>query len=110
MKKGTNRKTFLMLFLSFLLLFTSSGCGQISAESNYTLSGGKNIPGTLLLFSTNAILEEESSVDGSVMMLCCNLTIDGKVGGNVYLVSGNVRVGRGDVAGNIHVISGNVAR
>jgi hypothetical protein len=58
----------------------------------HLLGEGKNIPNTLLLLSQNATLVEGSSVDGSVIMYCCNMTVDGKVNGDVYLLTGNLTI------------------
>ena len=97
--------------LLLLLVFTASGCGQVSGESHFTLAGGEHVPGPLLLFSNNARLEKNSRVDGPVVMLCCNLIVDGEVGGDILLVSGNIRLdANASVDGDIHVLSGNLAR
>jgi len=108
--KAINRKFISRFLLVLLLIVITSGCGQISGDSNYTLGAGKTISGTLFILSQNAILEEESSVQGSVIMVCCNLTVKGNVNGNVVLVSGNVNIERpGNVNGDIEVIAGNIA-
>jgi cytoskeletal protein CcmA (bactofilin family) len=44
-------------------------------------------------------------------MLCCNLTVDGKVNGDVYLLSGNLKIDvHADVEGEVGVQSGNLMR
>lgn len=48
---------------------------SIVGASNYTLEKGQRVSGTLLLLSQNATLEEASSVDSSVILFCCNLTV-----------------------------------
>ena len=109
--KFSYSKKLLKSVFTLLLVFAASGCGQVAGASNFTLAGGEIVSGPLLLFSNNAILERDSRVDGPVVMLCCNLIVDGQVGGNILLVSGNIRIdANASVAGNVNVISGNVAR
>ncbi|MBK7319430.1 polymer-forming cytoskeletal protein [Candidatus Villigracilis affinis] len=63
------------------------------------------------LFAQNADLLEGSSVDGSVIMLCCNLIVSGEVKGDVFLLTGNLKVeNQADVNGDINVLSGNVSK
>ena len=106
-----NHNLFLKLILMVFLVLALSGCSQVVGESNFTLDGGDSISGTLFILSQNASLAEGSSVDGSVIMLCCNLIIDGQVKGNVYLLTGNVRVDSyANINGDVNVLSGNVSK
>lgn len=110
MNYARSKKAPILIFL-FLLVLATSGCGQISGASNFTLAGGETVSGPLVLFSNNAILEKDSRVKGPVFMLCCNLIVDGYVAGSILLVSGNIRVdANASVEGDVNVISGNVAR
>ena len=103
-------KMWVKLLLAFLMIFVASGCGRIASDSNYTLDAGKSVSGTLFILSQNADLVEGSSVDGSVIMLCCNLTVDGKVNGDVFLLTGNLKIDRhADVNGDVSVLSGNMS-
>lgn len=44
-------------------------------------------------------------------MICCNLTIDGAVNGDIFLVTGNIMVNTSaDVNGDVNVISGNISQ
>jgi len=105
-----SKKVTTLIFL-LLLVIATSGCAQISGAPNFTLAGGETVSGPLVLFSNNAILEKDSQVAGPVFMLCCNLIVDGEVGGDILLVSGNIRLdSNASVDGDVHVISGNVAR
>ena len=109
--KISNTNQFPKVVLLLLLAFGVSGCGQVSGETNFTLAGGEHVSGPLLLFSNNALLERDSRVDGPVLMLCCNLIVDGEIGGDILLVSGNIRIdSHASVEGDVNVISGNVAR
>ncbi len=102
------------LTLPLLVIITSSmmiGCTQNEDNRNYTLGKGEVVSGPLLIWEQNAMLEEGSYVEGSVFMFCCNLIVDGKVDGAVYLAAGNLRVdAHADVTGDITVISGNLMK
>ena len=100
-----------MFLLAALICTVVSGCAQIASESNYTLGEGQTTSGTLFILSQNADLLEGSSVDGSVIMLCCNLIVSGEVKGDVFLLTGNLKVeNQADVNGDINVLSGNVSK
>lgn len=109
--KTLNHKKLVGLLLVIVLAVATSGCGQIAADSNFTLEAGDTVSGSLFIFSQNAILEEGSSVEGTVIMICCNLTVDGEVDGNIFLLTGNIMINaNADVNGEVGVISGNVSR
>ncbi len=73
------------------------------------LGGEQEVWGNPYILAPNAILENGSTVDGSVVMLCCNLTVNGTVGGNVFLMTGNLRLdSRAEVSGTANVLSGNL--
>ena len=109
--KTNYRTLFAITVLSLLLHFLASGCASISRESSYTLGSGSRVAGTLLLLGNNAILEPGSSVDGSVLMLCCNLRVEGTVARDVFLLTGNLRLDSlAEVGGQVRVISGNLSR
>lgn len=100
----------MQLLSAILLVIAISGCRQIAGDSNFTLAKDDAVSGTLLVFSQNVTLEEGSAVDGSVIRLCCNLIIDGKVNENVFLLTGNLRVdANADVSGDVRVFSGNLS-
>jgi cytoskeletal protein CcmA (bactofilin family) len=87
------------------------GCTQHEDNHHYTLGKGEVVSGPLLIWEQNATLEEGSSVEGSVIMFCCNLIVDGSVDGSVYLISGNLRVNTpADITGDVSVLSGNVSK
>ena len=109
--KSNILSVFSKLILAILVLLTTSGCGKIVGDGNYTLGEGSTIHGTLFLLSNNAILEKDTTVDGSVVMICCNLTVDGDVKGDIILLTGNLKIdGYADVGGDIRVMSGNISR
>lgn len=99
------------ILLTLILAVALSGCGRVDRDSNFTLAEGQSVDGTLFVFYQNAILEEDSFVDGSVVMLCCNLTVRGNVNGSVFLLTGNLDVKpSADVKGDVSVLSGNVSK
>ena len=107
--KRLKQNIFIKILLATLLIFVASGCGQIASKSNFTL--GEKVSGNLFIFSQNATLAERSSVEGSVIMLCCNLTVEGKVNGDVFLLTGNVMINpQATVNGEVSVFSGNVSQ
>ncbi|MBI3166217.1 MAG: hypothetical protein HYZ24_16150 [Chloroflexi bacterium] len=109
--KNSKHKILAMFLLAALISVAVSGCAQIASESNYTLGEGQTTFGTLFIFSQNADLLEGSSVDGSVIMLCCNLIVSGEVKGDVFLLTGNLKVeNQADINGDINVLSGNVSK
>jgi hypothetical protein len=107
-------RTHSLLTLLLLMIITSSliiGCAQNEDNRNYTLVKGTAVSGPLLIWEQNATLEEGSYVEGPVFMFCCNLIVDGRVDGSVYLVAGNLRVdSHADITGDITVISGNLMK
>lgn len=99
------------LFLCAAIPLLASQWIKVVSAPNFTLEKGENIPKTLLLLSQNVTLEETSSVDGSVIMLCCNMTVAGNVKGDVLLWTGNLTIaGHAEVEGDVNVISGNLSR
>ena len=104
------RKTITALLL-IALMISVSACSSKTDNTSFTLNEGESVSGPLFIFTTNATLEEGSSVDGSVVMLCCNLRVHGNVTGTVFLMTGNLEVGRNaDIGGDIRIISGHVSK
>jgi len=84
---------------------------KIVSDRNNTLGEGNTISGTLFLLSNNAILEKDTTVEGSVIMICCNLTVGGDLNGDIFLLTGNLKIDvYADVSGDVNVMSGNVSR
>ena len=109
--KNLKHKTRMKWLLATLMILTMSGCGRIAGASNFTLHAGESVSGTLFILSQNADLVEGSSVDGSVIMLCCNLIVDGKVHGDVYWLTGNLKIDvHADVNGNVEIMTGNLSQ
>lgn len=105
-----NRNLFVKSALMLVLLVLLSSCNT-RAEQNFTLQGGETVAGNLFIFSQNAILEESSTVEGTVFMLCCNLKVEGEVQGNVVLLTGNLWINTdAHVNGSTKVFSGNLTR
>ena len=99
------------IYLALLIFVLILGRVRIANERNFTLAKGETIPGLLLIMGQNAELEEGSSVEGPVIMLCCNLIVDGSVDGNVFLMSGNLKIeSHADVDGKVNVMSGNLSQ
>ena len=109
--KTRKQKLLVGSFLAFLLIVLIISRVRIANERNFTLAKGETIPGLLLIMGQNAELEEGSSVEGPVIMLCCNLIVDGRVDGSVFLMSGNLMVeSHADVNGKVKVMSGNLSQ
>ena len=72
------------LFLVAVITLITSACGKIAGGQNYTLGEGSTISGPLFLFSNNALLEKDTTVDGPVVMICCNLTVGGDVNSMLF--------------------------
>lgn len=98
------------ILAAVFLTIAITGCSSIAGESNFTLTKGQSISGPLFILSQNAILEESSTVNGPVLMICCNLKVHGKVNGDVFLLTGNLMVDpNADIDGNVDVFSGNLS-
>ena len=109
--KTRKQKILVGSFLVLLIIVLTIGRIRISNERNFTLANGETIPGLLVIMGQNAELQEGSSVEGPVIMLWCNLMVDGKVNGSVFLMSGNLMVkSHAEVNGGVKVMSGNLSR
>ncbi len=95
-------KRVLALLLGIVFALSISGCAQVITDNNYTLASGETLSGDLILPSANAIIAENAHITGSVVMLCCNLIVNGQVDGDILVVSGNMMLGpTARVGGNI---------
>ena len=109
--KTRKQKLWFGLFLVLLIIVLTTGRVRVANERNFTLAKGETVPGPLLIMGQNADLLEGSSVDGSVIMLCCNLIVSGEVKGDIFLLTGNLKVeNQADVNGDISVLTGNVSK
>ena len=109
--KTRKQKIWIGSFLVLLIIVLAIGRVRISNERNFTLAKGETIAGLHLIMGQNAELEEGSSVKGPVIMLCCNLIVDGRVDGSVFLMSGNLMVEpHAEVDGDVNVMSGNLSK
>lgn len=109
--KTRKQKIWIGSFLVLLIIVLAIGRVRISNERNFTLAKGETISGPLLIMGQNAELEEGSSVEGPVIMLCCNLIVDGNVDGSVFLMTGNLMLQpHADVDGDVKVLSGNLSK
>lgn len=109
--KTRKQKILVGSFLVLLIIVLTIGRIRIANERNFTLAKGESVSGPLLIMGQNAELQEGSSVEGPVIMLCCNLTVDGKVNGSVFLMSGNLMVKtHAEVDGDVKVMSGNLSK
>lgn len=109
--KNMKHKTRMKWLLATLMIFAVSGCGRIAGDSNFTLHAGESVSGTVCILSQNADLVDGYSVNGSVIMLCCNLIVDGKVNGDVYLLTGNPKIdAHAVVDGDVGILTANFAQ
>ncbi|HEX2998425.1 MAG TPA: hypothetical protein VHP14_26605 [Anaerolineales bacterium] len=103
-------KAILRILAAVFLTIAITGCSAIASESNFTLDQGDSVSGSLFILSQNAILEAGSIVDGSVIMICCNLKVHGKVNGDIFLLTGNLIVDtNAHIDGDVDVFSGNLS-
>jgi hypothetical protein len=103
-------KTISKILAAVFLALAITGCSSIASESNFTLKKGKSVSGPLFIFSQNGILEEGSTVDGPVLMICCNLKVHGEVNGDIFLLTGNLMVDpNAHIDGDVDVLSGNLS-
>jgi hypothetical protein len=109
--KTQKRNLWIGSILVLLIIALAVGRIRIADGHNFTLEKGETIPGPLLITAQNAELKEGSFVKGPVFMLCCNLMVDGRVDGSVFLMSGNLMVQpHAEVNGGIKVMSGNLSQ
>ncbi|RPJ44935.1 MAG: hypothetical protein EHM21_09785 [Chloroflexi bacterium] len=107
MLRSTVRYHFVFLGI-ILLMIGLSGCSQVVTGGNYTLGSGQRVDGSLFILSSNADLLEGSLVTGSVIQLCCNLTVRGQVNDGIFMLAGNVMVETGaQIDNDITLVTGN---
>ncbi len=96
-----------LIILLVILLLGLSGCGQIVSGGSFTLGNGQQVTGSLIILSNNADLQEGSLVAGSVIQVCCNLTVNGKVKGGIQMVTGNIMLGpTAQIGRDINLVTG----
>lgn len=96
-----NRKIFSIVFVVILatLLFPGTALAKnlqddrIVVGETFTLSSGEVFDGNLFVFGGAANLEQDSRLNGDVIVLGGSARIDGRVDGNVILLGGSVRLG-----------------
>jgi len=83
---------------------------EVIFGSNYTLSAGQKI-GNLFVYGGNVTLEEDSQVDGDVMVFGGELDAYGEIDGDVTVWGGNVHIHDGaTVRGQVMSIGGKLTR
>jgi hypothetical protein len=102
------RRHFLPLALVLVLL---TGCTRVDMAGNVLISSGQVIRGSLVAPSANVTLEQGSRVTRSLVVLCCNVIVDGQVDRHVIVLSGNIILGpQARVGGDVLYASGNLIR
>ncbi len=105
-RKRFSRKVFITILVIVLI---TSGCSQVVTSQNYTLMNGQQVNGSIFMPSGNADLQTNTRVTGSVLMLCCNLKVDGEVDGSVLMLTGNIAIGPdAKIHHNVRVLYGNI--
>jgi hypothetical protein len=101
-----------LLLLVFLgLAITLSACSKLVLTNDFTLQGGQVVDGDLWVPTGNVRIQPGSRVAGSIYQLCCNLDINGRVNGNIFLLTGNLRLGSESIVrGGAVAFSGNLER
>lgn len=86
-----------------------SGATLLVYAGNVDLSPGGRQGGDLVLLSGNVTVPAGARIDGSLLVLCCNVDSDGAVAGNLYLTTGNLRLGpSASVGGEVGTTAANV--
>jgi hypothetical protein len=101
----------LLLLISLGLVMTLSACGTLALSNGFTLQSGQVINGDLWVPVGDVRIQPGSRVTGSIYQLCCNLDVNGRVNSNIFLITGNLRLGsESNVRGGAVVFSGNLER
>jgi hypothetical protein len=101
----------LLLFAFVGLLFPLSACSKLVLSNDYTLGSGQVVDGDLWVPTGNVRIQTSSRVTGSIYQLCCNLYVNGRVNNNIFMLTGNLRLGsEAIVRGGAVVFSGNMER
>jgi len=102
-----NLPYYLLFALTLLLLFLASGCSRVVTAGFFTLKSGETIYGNLWVPFGKVELQEGSHVTGSVLMLCCNLIVDGVSDADIFLTFGDLSLGSlSKVNGDVVLLSG----
>ena len=109
MNSHTRHRLFLFVYVG--LVFTLSACSKLVLSNNFTLESGQVVNGDLWVPVGDIKLQPGSRVTGSVFQVCCNLDVNGRVNSNIFLLTGNLRLGPAAVVrGGAVVFSGNLDR
>jgi hypothetical protein len=101
----------LLLLMSLGLVITLSACSKLVLTNDFTLQSGQVVDGDLWVPTGNVRIQPGSRVAGSIYQLCCNLDINGRVNSNIFLLTGNLRLGSDSIVrGGAVVFSGNLER
>jgi hypothetical protein len=101
----------LFLFVYVGLVFALSGCSKLVLSNSFTLESGQIVDGDLWVPAGDVKLQPGSRVTGSIFQVCCNLDVNGRVNSNIFLFTGNLRLGPSAVVrGGAAVFSGNLER
>ena len=102
---------FLMLAVAVAPVAFAQGTvgDRVVMGDNFTLESGETLDGNLAVLGGNAILEVDSLVTGDVTVAGGNLTVDGRIGGNVTMIGGSIQLNESAVVeGNIANFSGSL--
>ena len=101
----------LLLSICLGLIITMSACSKLVLSNDFTLQSGQVIDGDLWVPTGDVRIQPGSRVTGSIYQLCCNLDVNGRVNSNIFLLTGNLRLGPAAVVrGGAVVFSGNLDR
>ncbi|MEN9937843.1 MAG: hypothetical protein RLZZ387_4422 [Chloroflexota bacterium] len=93
------------LMIVLALLAVAAPGATVLADTNGVLGEAGAPRGSQLVLSGNISVPRGSATDGSLLVLCCNVSVDGEVRGDLALLSGNLRVGAGaTVRGGLHTM------
>jgi formylmethanofuran dehydrogenase subunit C len=101
------------LMLGVILLILAVGAWmtdrtQVIYSGNLTLDTTAVQHHDMLVLSGNVELLAGAQIDGTLLVVCCNVMFDGEVAGDLYLLSGNLMLGpQAVVAGEIGTLTVN---
>jgi hypothetical protein len=115
--KNFSRLLIFTFFLLALLAFPSGALAKVLADDqvivgqNYTLESGQTQDGTVLILGGNALIGEDATINGDLVIFGGNLTSNGTINGTVISLGSNANLGANAViSGDLVNLGGNLNR
>src|SRR5687768_15584152 len=98
--------TALLVILAIFFIVPVVTVDRVFTEGRHTIQSGQTIRGGLIITEGEVTVEEGARVDGGVFISSGVLNVNGEIGGAIFSISGDVRLGpRAVVGGHITVTS-----